>query len=173
MLALGMGMITDDLEAVDITPAARLFSRIAKTKLRRPMGQVDLLISIHVAEIHPIVADAVRHKSGNLRMLTLQFGSGFLLDGSHETIAPHGGKLCNLAYDYTRGTNMMSLASGMMPSYPEVRSSSIDEVYQKKIINLNHLPSYCTQFNFLEAEELGVGQPRLCGTCSNCQRCSV
>ena len=160
MLALGMETITEDLEAVDITPAARLFSKVAKSKLRRPVGHVDLLIGIHVAEIHPIVADAVLHKSGNLRMLTSQFGSGFLLDGSHESITPHGGKLCNLAYDYTRGTNMMSLAFGMTPSYPDARSSSIDEVYQKKIINLNHLPSYCTQFNFLEAEELGVGQPR-------------
>ena len=86
---------------MDITPAARLFSIIAKTKLRRPVGQVDLLIGIHVAEIHPIVADAVRHKSGNLRMLTLQFRTRFLLDGSHKSITPHGGRLCNLAYDYT------------------------------------------------------------------------
>ena len=54
VLALGMEMITEDLEAVDITQAARLFSRRAKTKLRRPVGQVDLLIGIHVAEIHPI-----------------------------------------------------------------------------------------------------------------------
>ena len=145
MLALGMETITEDLEAVNITPAARLFSIIAKSKLRRPVGHVDLLISIHVAEIHPIVADAVMHKSGNLRMLTLQFGTGFLLDGSHESITPHGGRLCNLAYDYTRGTNMTSLASGLMPLYPEVRSGNIDEVHQRKIVNLNHLPSYCSR----------------------------
>ena len=59
VLALGMETITEDLEAVNITPAARLFSRIAKSKLRRPVGYVDLLICIHVAEIQLIVADAV------------------------------------------------------------------------------------------------------------------
>ena len=63
---------------------------------------------------------------------------------------------------------MTSLAFGMKLSYPKV-GQSIKEVHQKKVINLNH----CTQFNFLEAEELGVGQPRRCGTCINCKRCSV
>ena len=96
-----METITEDLKAVNITPAAKLFSRIVKSKLTRPVGQVDLLIGIHIAEIHLIVADAKKHKVGNLRMLTSQFGTGFLLNGTHESITPHGGRLCHLAYDYT------------------------------------------------------------------------
>ena len=99
VLALGMENITEDLEAVNITPAAKLFSSIAKSKLRRPVGQVDLLIGIHIAEIHPLVADAKKHKVGKLRLLTSQFGTGFLLNGTHESITPHGGRLCHLAYE--------------------------------------------------------------------------
>ena len=101
VLALGMETITEDLEAVDITPAAKLFSCITKSKLKRPVGHIDLLIGIHIAKIHLIVVDAKKHKVGNLQMLTSQFGTGFLLNGTHESITPHGGRLCHLAYNYT------------------------------------------------------------------------
>ena len=67
---MGMETITEDLEAVNHLPAAKLFRGINKSDLIRPVGQVDLLIGIHIAEIHPLVADAKRHKRGNLRLLS-------------------------------------------------------------------------------------------------------
>ena len=43
--------------------------------------------------------------------------------------------------------------------------------YEKKanIVNV----SCNSNQSFFEAEELGIGQPRQCGPCLNCPRCSV
>ena len=37
----------------------------------------------------------------------------------------------------------------------------------------SHGTTRITAVNFLECEELGTGQPRRCGTCKSCTRCSV
>ena len=37
----------------------------------------------------------------------------------------------------------------------------------------SHWTARITAVNFLECEELGTGQPRCCGTCKSCTRCSV
>ena len=94
-------------------------------------------------------------------MLTSQFSTGLLLDGTHKSIKLHGGKLCHLAYNLTRGVvKMPSPDIGMELSKPKLEQDVAEEP-QKKLVNLNH----CMQFNFLEAEELGVGQPGRCGMC--------
>ena len=111
-----METITEDLDTVDISPAARLFKGVNKSDLIRPVGPVDLLIGIHIVQIHPLFADPKKHIKGNLRMLMSQFGSGLLLDGTHKSIKPHGGKLCHLAYNLTRGVvKMPSPDIGMEP----------------------------------------------------------
>ena len=40
----------------------------------------------------------------------------------------------------------------------------------KKVVNTIRKT---TPFTFLECEELGTSQPRRCGICANCNRCSV
>ena len=64
---------------------------------------MDLLIGIQVTEIQPILADERKQRVGNLCLLTLLFGAGYLLDGAYQSIEPHGGYLCNLAHSYTCG----------------------------------------------------------------------
>ena len=52
----------------------------------RPEGEVDLLLSVHDAHLHPILTNPDKHRVGKLRLLTSKFGSGYLLDGAHPEI---------------------------------------------------------------------------------------
>ena len=156
VIAMGLDQVTEDMQKINHEPAGKLFPMIDSDKLTRPWGPVDLLVGIQMAEIHPVVKDQDRHKVGNLRLLTSQFGSGYLLDGAHEDIHAQGGQLCNTAFAYSRGRVIEQVE-------PEV-----NKMPQRSVTN------FCTsRWSFLEAEELGVGQPRRCNNCSNCSRCSV
>ena len=73
ILAMGMAMIKESLEAVDNEFAAQLFPDVDRDNLIRPIGQLDLLIRIQDMEIHPVVADKRKHRAGNICLLTLQF----------------------------------------------------------------------------------------------------
>ena len=42
-----------------------------------------------------------------------------------------------------------------------------------KLVKASHRTARVTAVNFLECEELGTGQPRRCGTCKSCTRCSI
>ena len=77
--------------------AAQLFD-IEEQKIARPMGEVDLLVGIHLAEIFPVV----QATKGNLRLLKYQFGSGFLVDSVHPEIMPTGGRMDKEAFHIAR-----------------------------------------------------------------------
>ena len=59
-------------------------------------------MDIQDASIHPVVVNKGKHKVGRLRLLTLQFGTGFLLEGSHPSLYLYGGKLCHLTHGYSK-----------------------------------------------------------------------
>ena len=54
---MGMGEITENLQAINYKPATQLFSDMNSDNLIQPFGQVDLLIRIQITDIHPIVID--------------------------------------------------------------------------------------------------------------------
>ena len=63
-----------------------------------PVGEVDLLVGIHLAEIFPITQATIR----NLRLLKSQFGLGFLMDGAHLEVKPTGGRMDKDAFHIAR-----------------------------------------------------------------------
>ena len=148
---MGMDRVTEELVKVDHKPAAALFPCVESWRLERPTGHVDLLIGIQMAEIHPILEKESEHKVGNLRVLTSQFGEGYLLDGAHQSIKPHGEDICNAVLDITRG---------------KLEVEGIPKADFKKQPAISNFCS--SKLTFLEAEELGGGQPRRCGTWRNC-----
>ena len=87
VLAYEMPSITAPLGKVDVSAAKRLFPQLRSPALvDRPEGTIHLLVGIQYAGMFPWVNDHKKDKCGNLRLLSSNFGSGFLLDGSHPDI---------------------------------------------------------------------------------------
>merc|ERR1711867_82993 len=87
-LAYSIGTIMSPVEVVDVRPALKEFPELKGdySKIFRPTGDVDLLIGINNAHLHPYLANPGKHCRGKLRLLTSRFGTGYLLDGSHPGI---------------------------------------------------------------------------------------
>ena len=162
ILCLGMDQITDEMDLVDVSAAAEMFG-VSVQELYRPTGSVDILIGIHEAALFP----TFKEERGNLRLMSSQFGSGLVLEGSHPRIDAGGLRINPEALHFTR---TVKGAAGAKPR---------GKVKSPKVANVNFVHSESVmhagkaQFSFLENEELGVGQPARCGTCKNCTRCSV
>ena len=154
--AYEMDNITAPMEAEDVSLAEELFPMVSKGALERPSGPVDLLVGIHMAGIFPYLANREEHLKGNLRLMTSIFGTGFLLDGDHAGIS----------------------ASVMMASPEALKLTRAGSVNQVKIsveeeqVKRFHRVAKNAVFQFPECEELGIGQPRRCGGCTTCVRCS-
>ena len=56
--------------------------------VRKPAGEVDLLIGVQNARLFPVVVNLERHRVGNMRLLHSDFGTGMLLDGVHPAFNP-------------------------------------------------------------------------------------
>ena len=93
-------------EDADLRPALREFPELRGDywKIRRPTGDVDLLIGIQDARLHPYLANPAEHCKGNLRLLTSMFGTGYLIDGSHPEIKVEPCHLSSGATERTRGS---------------------------------------------------------------------
>ena len=72
--------------------------------MRRPEGEIDLLVGIHEAGLHPRVLSCV----GNLRLMSNQFGSGYLLDGSYEQLSNSPVLLSREAYEKTHSVQFLA-----------------------------------------------------------------
>ena len=80
MLAFSIDTITAPMDYVDVRPALKVFPDInCLPTILWPVGEVDLLLGIHYSELQPILTDPVKHRVGNLRLLTSRFGIGYLL----------------------------------------------------------------------------------------------
>ena len=139
VLAMGLDQVTADIDKMDHSQAAAMFPEVEKIKLTRPYGSVDLLLGIHMAELFPTQMKE-SHRVGNLRLLSSVFGSGFMLDGAHPSVKPHGGEY---SVQYIRGTAKDKQFSLLGP-----KAKGHQQVH------------HCYQLSFLEGEELGVAQPR-------------
>ena len=84
-----MDSITADLEKVDMGPVVDLFDdKVVEEQIKRPQGQVDMLIGLHVSSLFPIVENPKKDVVGDLRLLSTKFGTGWLVDGQHPVVAP-------------------------------------------------------------------------------------
>ena len=154
VLAYSIDTITSPTDYVDVRPALKVFPDVnCLATILRPVGEVDLLLGIHYSELHPVLADPVKHWVDKLRLLTSRFGSGYLLDGAHPDIKVVASLLDPAAKEKTQATFITK--KGGKPAKASHRTARI------------------TAVNFLECKELGTGQPHCCGTCKSCTRCSV
>ena len=154
LLATALEQITEELVEVKVDYAAQMFGCAAQD-IDRPAGHVDLLIRDPSRGNFPHIR-AIR---GDLRLLDSDFGSGLLLEGAHPKVKPDGGELTMQAFSMSRAT---------------VRYNSHLHMSRGKVRQRAQANFVCAAtYNFFEAEELGIGQPRRCGMCQNCARCSV
>ena len=87
VMACSIGIITSPTKDGDLRLALKVFPEIKNyCMIARPTGDVDLLLGIQDADLHPYLAKPSKHCKGKLRLLTSRFGTGYLLDGSHPQI---------------------------------------------------------------------------------------
>ena len=155
ILALEMPFITTSSNTVDVSRAVSLFKgRVSIDSIRRPAGEVDILMGIHMAGLHPM-PQAV---CGNLRLLKSYFGTGWLLDGSHPAIQAPGFYLSEDAV----------IKSNCVKGEPVIQRNKPSQVHFLKQVSV----SQKTPFSFPECEELGVSNPKRCNRCLGCKQCS-
>ena len=87
--AYGMEEITDTVEYVEVKGVSHLFPEVRYQDIKRPIGMVDMLIGLNYAYLHPTNLRA----DGNLRLMSSKFGTGFCIDGSHDTCRVNQGIL--------------------------------------------------------------------------------
>ena len=84
-----MDSIMTSVEKVDMSPAVKLFSnRVVGEQIKRPEGQVDMLIGLHAAALFPTMENPEQDVLGNLRLLSTKFRTGWLVDGQHPEVVP-------------------------------------------------------------------------------------
>ena len=103
VMAYSIEIITAPTEEADLKPALEVFPEVKDLcNILRPTGNVDLLLGIQDANLHPYLAKPNKHCVGKLRLLTSRFGSGYLLDGSHPEIKVIPSYLSPAAREKTR-----------------------------------------------------------------------
>ena len=66
-MAYSIGIITSPTEDVDLRPALKVFPEVKDFyKIARPIGDVNLLLSIQDADLHPYLAKPSKHCKGKL-----------------------------------------------------------------------------------------------------------
>ena len=142
-MAMGVDKISSEIEPANVESALKVFPQIpCLQSVRQPSGKVDLLIGLNYLEVQPWEVA----RKGGLSLLESRFGTGYLLGGTHPEIWGGDGTemLVSHALQISRSTNHASY-------------------------KVSHHAQLSKDKNFLEAEELGVGQPRRGDTCKHRQ----
>ena len=104
ILVYSFSVITSSVEAVKIDGLVHSKIGVSGQSLARPYGEVDLLVGLQYAALHPRCISVV----GQLRLLTRQFGSGYLLDGHHPSVPPATVYVNSTAHKYCHSTEVIS-----------------------------------------------------------------
>ena len=171
ILAYSIPVITSSVEYTSVDGLEIFFKQIKvqKQSLARPSGQVDLLIGLKHAALHPRCIQV----SDQLRLLQSQFGTGYLLDGYHPKIDQAPIFINNLAHKYCHSVEIIS----------NKENAKVHLLKGVKVTN-KHVPMFIGEddedlktgnkaLDFMEAEQLGTHQPKRCSLCQGCSKCSI
>ena len=160
VIAMEMEHMTAAQPEVDLGCITEVFPGINPDDVKRPVGEVDMLLGIHVGGIHPTVSP--ENVVGELRLCHSLFGSGFLLDGSHPEIKIKDGydvHWLHSAYNLSRNPQL-----GLVQGRYQRTSRSC---HRTQVIRASK------SFSFMECEEMATLPPKRCGNCMNCKKCSI
>ena len=102
VLVFAVDEITEAIRFMDVSGVVQLFNPLTEWDLQRPVGEVDLLIGIQYAGIHPWRGEE-QSTHGHLRLLTSKYKTGFLLGGTHPSISSGLARMENSVFQITRG----------------------------------------------------------------------
>ena len=137
--------ITSDIQRVSVDGVLHLFPSTTYDEITRPSGPVDLLIGLNHASLHPTGPVEI---SGDLLVMSSQFGSGKVLCGTHPDIRASKVTFSHLA---NKARSALTGAGGV----------------------INNIQMKVHRLSFPEIEELGTVQPRRCESCCACNKCST
>ena len=140
--AFSVENISNHLKSIDTTNVKGEFSADMQNKwnlLDRPAGDIEILIGVNHFGLHPCELECV----GNLKVMSSQFGTGYILGGFHQSI-----KSDNVQFDNT------------------VQNIRLSNSHSINAISIQ--PSY----EFFEGDVMGIQPPRRCGSCLKCKECT-
>ena len=155
--AFGLDSISGELPTINLDGIKHEFSKEVQEnwgKVQRETGEVDILIGSEVAHLHPSKFETV----GKMVVKKSKFGSGWILNGSHEGIVTSPVKF---------GNTVQLLRSGCY------RSNRISVTYkqQYKFSSVDEYEFELSEKKFMEGEALGCEAPRRCADCRGCSEC--
>jgi hypothetical protein len=142
----GMQSITSDIGYVDISDVCQQFPEYDEQSLRRPVGEVSILIGMQEASLLPVCLAT----KGNVRIMSCLFGSGLIMSGSHEMFR---------AGDVQYTPEVLPF----LDSLEDTHYYSINE--DKTVKSSSHYTKIPTYY---EGEELGISY-KLATLCNPCQ----
>ena len=155
--AFGLDSISGELPTISLGGIKHEFSHAVQKiwdKVQRDTGDVDILIGSEVAHLHPVSFETV----GKMVVKKSLFGSGWVLNGSHEGIVSE-----QIKFEQT----VQLLRSGcyrsnrITVSYSQQRKFSTVEEYEYEV----------SEKQFMQGEALGCEAPRRCADCRGCSEC--
>ena len=155
--AFGLDSISGELPTINLDGIKHEFSQEVQEnwdKVQRETGEVDILIGSEVAHLHPTSFETV----GKMVVKKSKFGSGWVLNGSHEGIVTSQVKF---------GNSVQLMRSGCY------RSNKITVTYsqQYKFSSVEEYEFELSERKFMEGEALGCEAPRRCSDCRGCSEC--
>ena len=174
IVAYSITVITSSVEAVQVDGLVHHFSKIGVPgqSLARPHGEVDLLVGLQYAALHPRCISVV----GQLRLLTSQFGSGYLLDGHHPALPSAPVYVNSTAHKYCHSIEVLS--SSEVYKVNLIKGSKVTSKHTPMFLgeedeDIMPFKAGNKKMDFLEAEQLGTYLPKRCSPCQSCPRCSI
>ena len=160
--ALGIDLITDTVDEVNLTPIKHLFPQAPEDVWQRPMGIIDILIGSNYRSLQPsggLERDGCA--VGNLRLSESIFGCGWVLSGTHPNIQRR---------EHSITKNARAMMNSKVVGNNEVTEKT--NVKTEEDCNVSvHFSVLSTMPEFFETEDLGVQPPKLCNTCKKCPDC--
>ena len=106
--------------------------------IKRPEGQVDMQIGPHAAALFPTVNNSEQDVVGNPRLLSAEFGTGWLADGQHPEVVPTRMRMKShvihsrteaaekVRYQIMKSTNHKSSAKDKELRDPDIKEPAMD-----------------------------------------------
>ena len=184
----GIDQISEEVKIVEFEDVIHLFTNLRESEVKRPVGEVDVLIGFEYAGFHPVREQSADH----LLLMSNRFGK--CIGGSHKMlyegtrkvvqhVVIHHCQRVNVEQFYKiEGMGVERSTKCSRHDYDNtldiirlnhVKGVTVEDFYDNTldIIRLNHVKGVTVE-DFYSMEAMGVDSNPKCGSCK-CGRCPI
>ena len=146
VVAMGLDTITVLPPDPDLSAIQDLVAEYPADVLRRPQGEVDILLGLKNSALHGNTVE----QWGNLRILESPLGCGWSLRGTHPRLQH----------------SSVHLAPSLSATAYMLQQADVDANVEMRVYHIQ------SQQEFQELDELGTAPPPVCLKCKGCRDCT-